>query len=152
MISWPTKECCQTRGSNPSGHASYQATEPDLRNFWIQFKQCIPCYPDQTPHPGTLIRHHIPQHLIWIFTVCHGSSYCFIISWSMYTVKLLNFQSPKNLKIWTMWLYHRVISPKDADRIANSVDPDQTAPLGAVWSGSALFAQAYLSENLGWLR
>ena len=31
--------------------------------------------------------------------------------------------------------------------MANSVDPDQTA-LGAVWSGSALFAQAYLSENL----
>ena len=37
--------------------------------------------------------------------------------------------------------------PKDAEGIANSVDPDQTAPLGAVWSGSALFAQAYLSEN-----
>ena len=36
--------------------------------------------------------------------------------------------------------------------MANSVDPDQTAPLGAVWSGSALFAQAYLSENLGSLR
>ena len=36
--------------------------------------------------------------------------------------------------------------------VANSVDPDQTAPLGAVWSGSALFAQAYLSENLGSLR
>ena len=32
------------------------------------------------------------------------------------------------------------------------VDPDQTAPLGAVWSGSALFAQACLSENLGTLR
>ena len=29
---------------------------------------------------------------------------------------------------------------KDAAGIANSVDPDQTAPLGAVWSGSALFA------------
>ena len=42
--------------------------------------------------------------------------------------------------------------PKDAAGIANSVDPDQTAPLGAVWSGSALFAQAYLSENLGTLR
>ena len=26
------------------------------------------------------------------------------------------------------------------------------APLGAVWSGSALFAQTYLSENLGSLR
>ena len=52
-------------------------------------------------------------------------------------------------KIWTMWLYHRVMSPNDADGMANSVDPDQTAPLGAVWSGSALFALAYLSENLG---
>ena len=33
-----------------------------------------------------------------------------------------------------------------------SVDPDQTAPLGAVWSGSALFAQTCLSENLGTLQ
>ena len=41
---------------------------------------------------------------------------------------------------------------KDAEGIANSVDPDQTAPLGAVWSGSALFAQTCLSENLGTLR
>ena len=44
------------------------------------------------------------------------------------------------------------MQPKDGERIANSVDPDQTAPLGAVWSGSALFAQTYLSENLGTLR
>ena len=51
------------------------------------------------------------------------------------------------------------MNPNDADGMANSVDPDQTAPrtdqtapLGAVWSGSALFAQAYLSENLGSLR
>ena len=44
------------------------------------------------------------------------------------------------------------MSPNDADRMENSLDPDQTAPLGAVWSGSALFAQACLSENLGSLR
>ena len=42
--------------------------------------------------------------------------------------------------------------PNDADGMANSADPDQTAPVGAVWSGSALFAQTYLSENLGSLR
>ena len=46
----------------------------------------------------------------------------------------------------------KVMHPKDAAGIANSVDPDQTAPLGAVWSGSALFAQICLSENLGTLR
>ena len=48
-----------------------------------------------------------------------------------------------------MGLYHTVMSPNDADGMANSVDPDQTDPLGAVWSGSALFSQAYLSENFG---
>ena len=42
--------------------------------------------------------------------------------------------------------------PKDADGIANSVDTDQNPPLGAVWSGSALFAQAYLSKNSDSLR
>ena len=38
--------------------------------------------------------------------------------------------------------YYRVMGRKDAHGIANSVDPDQTAPLGAgaVWSGSILFA------------
>ena len=38
--------------------------------------------------------------------------------------------------------------PKDADGMANSVDPDQTAPLRAVWSVSTLFAQTSLSANL----
>ena len=31
-----------------------------------------------------------------------------------------------------MWLYQRVMSPNDTDGMAKSVDPDQTAPLGAV--------------------
>ena len=38
-----------------------------------------------------------------------------------------------------MCLYIRVMSPKDADEIANSVDPDQTAPLACK---STLFTQA----------
>ena len=70
------------------------------------------------------------------------------------TVNFLNIRTPKKfvvitLKIWIVWLYHRVMSPNNAEGKANSVDSDQTAPLGAVWSGSALFAQAYLSENFG---
>ena len=35
---------------------------------------------------------------------------------------------------------------KSTDRMADSADPDQTASIGAVWSGSTLFAQTYLSE------
>ena len=44
------------------------------------------------------------------------------------------------------------MGPKDVDGITNSVDPDQTAPLGAVWPGSTLFAQTCVSKNLGSLR
>ena len=53
-----------------------------------------------------------------------------------------------NLKFQQGALYRRVKRPKDADGIANRVDPDQTAPLGA-GSWSALLAQTCLSENLG---
>ena len=42
--------------------------------------------------------------------------------------------------------------PNDVAGMANIVDPDQTAPLGAVWSSSTLLAQTCLSENLGTLR
>ena len=31
---------------------------------------------------------------------------------------------------------------------ANSVDPDQTAPRGAVWSGSTLFAKMTLNKQM----
>ena len=38
--------------------------------------------------------------------------------------------------------------PKEADGMANSVDPDQTASSEAVWSWSALFAEPYLSQYI----
>ena len=43
-------------------------------------------------------------------------------------------------KIHTKRLNHSVMHPNGEDRMANTVDPDQT--------GSALFAQTYPSENL----
>ena len=48
--------------------------------------------------------------------------------------------------------YSAIFRSKDADRITNRVDTDQTAPWGAVWSGSALFAQTYLSQYFKLLR
>ena len=41
----------------------------------------------------------------------------------------------------TFWINNATMHHKDAGGLANSVDPDQTAPVGAVWSVSALFAQ-----------
>ena len=68
--------------------------------------------------------------------------------------KVPKFSEAQNLccnlpKIETKSTILRVLFKNDANGIANSEDPDQTAVLGAVWSGSALFAQTYLSENLG---
>ena len=48
-----------------------------------------------------------------------------------------NIRTPKKFVIvitlkFELWLYHRVMSPNDADRMANNVDADQPAPLEAV--------------------
>ena len=67
-------------------------------------------------------------------------------------MKFLNFGMLKNIAMIYLKFKQRGqkgIWPRDANGIANSEDPDQTAPLGAVWSGSALFAQTCLSKNLG---
>ena len=52
------------------------------------------------------------------------------------TVKFLNFRMPENCcnlpKIQTKRPNLGIFHQKDANRIANSADPDQTAPLGAV--------------------
>ena len=50
------------------------------------------------------------------------------------TVKNLKIRTPEKfaviiIKVGTVWFYDRVMHPKDADGMANSVDPDQTAPL-----------------------
>ena len=72
-----------------------------------------------------------------------------IISERKRTVKVPKFSDARkhscNLpKIQTKRPNFRVFRQKDANGIANSEGPDQTAPLR-----SALFAQTNLSENLG---
>ena len=69
----------------------------------------------------------------------------FSTTWA--NVKIKKFGYPKNCnnypKIQTVWFYQRAMNAKDADRMANSVDPDQTVE-GTVWSWSTLFAQTGL--------
>ena len=78
-----------------------------------------------------------------------------------YTVHFLNIRTPNKIccnhsKIWTMWLYHRVMSPNDADRMANSVDPDQTALLWvctvspdlSVWKLRNITVVSFLQQTL----
>ena len=67
---------------------------------------------------------------------------------STYMVNVQKFQtlyfilfSPKFCFLCTCWL-------KIHCEMTNSLDPDQTAPSGAVWFGSALFAYVILSDTL----
>ena len=97
-----------------------------------------------------LYKWHKSKSVFW--GLLPGKTHTLLLSYRDYR-KFPKYSNTQNIccnhsKIWTMWLYHRVMSPNNADWMANSVDPDQTVPL-AVWSGSALSAQACLSENLG---
>ena len=92
--------------------------------------------------------------LIWVFAgltlillilSCRGSNYLVYMQLVTRSITLLcpicyrktpkHSDTPKiccnHPKIWTRWLYRRVMHPNDAAGIANSVDPDQTAPL--IW-------------------
>ena len=58
--------------------------------------------------------------------------------WTAFKTKIQKFRHSKNCckrpKIWTMWFYHRVMHPKDAAGMANSVHLNQTAPSRAlIW-------------------
>ena len=73
------------------------------------------------------------------------------------TIKILKFGTPQTiaiivLKIEKVWCNIALMHPKDADGMANSVDPDQTASSEAVWSWSALFAETYLSQYIEFVR
>ena len=102
--------------------------------------------------PSGKARFYHPQH----FTLKSTSLFSIVLLQLMYR-KVPKFLDTKNFccklpKIQTKWQNLRLFCQNGAKGIANSEDPDQTAPLGAVWSGSALFAQTYLSENLGSLQ
>ena len=79
--------------------------------------------------------------LIWVHTVHLGLSVRKLriimesgsLRKALFYRKFPKYSDTQNIccnhsKIWTMWLYHWVMSPNDADGMANSVDPDQTAP------------------------
>ena len=79
------------------------------------------------------------QTLIRLFLHCSGATLsvqrCLSEMLGRYRNKYYYRKNPKNLdtrkiccnhpKIWTRWIYHRVKRQKEAEGIANSVDPDQ---------------------------
>ena len=81
--------------------------------------------------------------LIWVFTEC--TVILLILSRGgscVYRKAPKNLDTRKNycnyLNIWLIWIFHGVMHLNDADGMANSVEPDQTAPLGAVQSDLGL--------------
>ena len=61
------------------------------------------------------------------------------------TIDILKIGAPEIIKkIVLLLFYCAVMYPNDTEKMANSVDPDQT-PKGAVCSGSSLLA--FLEEN-----
>ena len=71
----------------------------------------------------------------------HNSEYCIQVARNFLTLFCNHCKIRR--------FYHGVIPQNDANGIANNGDPDQTAPLGAFRSGSALFTKTCLFVNLG---
>ena len=79
--------------------------------------------------------------LIWVFAGRRDHFVGFVMRWIKYGC---NYS-----RIWTIWLCHRVMHPKDVEDIANS----QSAASGAVWSGFIMcFARPVNWQYQGSLR
>ena len=67
--------------------------------------------------------------LIWVF----AGHTCHFVGFVMLQLNSENNRTSKTVqccnypRICTMWFYHKVMCPKDADRMANSLDPVQTS-------------------------
>ena len=82
--------------------------------------------------------HFVGFVMLQLTCICFHFGPYVVITNIMYltTVKILKFRTPKQfavitLNVWTRWLFLRVMHPKDADGIENSVDPDQRSSL--IW-------------------
>ena len=134
---WAATRKNQQSDCAPSEDSDHPGHPPSLRSlatYWANSQDS-----DQTGRMPRLIGVFARRTLILLSLACHGS---FVIK---HSVKLLKIRTPEtfavNNKIWKRWRYHRLMGPTDVDGMAHSVYPDQTASLGAVWSGSTLFAQ-----------
>ena len=141
--------------------------------FWWKILLANNADPDQMPHyvASDLSLHCLPMTLLQVSREEWNKS------WNplkrevktkmaeLLPLKMFHTSYRKNSKNWDTLNYYRdcptngivgfysaILRSKDADRITNRVDTDQTAPWGAVWSGSALFAQTYLSQYFQLLR
>ena len=88
----------------------------------------------QHAHACTIVcfGHNVPREIVVVHGEALRDALAPVLRW-VSTVHFLNIRTPKQFVVIALKLHY-------------------VAPLGAVWSGSALFAQAYLSENLGSLR
>ena len=98
-----------------------------------------------TPHPNPLILTSVISLLscsaltLSVFLMsdtcslaaCHDFIICNIIQET--TVIILKIRTPEKIAIIILKFYYRVIDPKDADRMANSVDPEEQSDLGLHW-------------------
>ena len=123
-------------------HMTLDTVDTDMDSGWSFYNllKLLPKYSDTfTPH------HTCPTKGINI-TLSAGLSLLVSIFYLM-EYKWEPEASSHRTRLY--FFLYQLICLKCTDEIANSVDPDQTAPKGAVWSGSTLFTQASLSEYLG---
>ena len=92
-----------------------------------------------SPTVTILLKHH-PLGFIWIVCVVTSNA---VVTTKRDSYSFFSENKKKKSLVglwWHSYDYHNHPKFSDIYAWANSADPDQTAPRGAVWSGSTLFA------------
>ena len=121
----PTKWLCAQRRFRSSLCAEWVAKDPSF----------LHADNEDSDQSGLMPR------LIWVFA---GRTLTLLVL--SFRGSIINHGTPD---IIAVMFGNRASNYLDGEGMVNSVETDQTALIGAVWSRSALFAHAYQSQNLG---
>ena len=118
---------------------------------WLNWKKC-----ETNLFLGRIALCKFQSHRVQVLLLSRGSQRYRFIYYKYFEIKLSFFR--------LFFKYCNFPKFSDGQIWANSADPDQTAPRGAVWSGSTLFAipsasfgcitrrNSHLVQLLGWLQ
>ena len=105
-----------------------------------------------------ILRISVFWYLLWDISPSFTPRSSLSVKHCWYYRKFPKYSDTQNIccnhaKIWIMWLYNRIMSPNGADVMANSVDPDQTAPrVCTVRPGLSVRKLRIITVDLVWYR
>ena len=151
MFSWKNK-----KNVNKLYNVCHSSRYPECFFFLLKtFEYLVEsnCFDSFNGYPQLMFSWKNKKNVNKLYNVCHSSRKFYthqqVIKWTL-TLKAPRKTASEMSSVYVVcWIFLQTFWNYSCIQ-ANSVDPDQTAPKGAVWSGSTLFAEMTYKITSRW--